>query len=213
MYHLPFWDGNSIFEPSDCLTVDKNAAKTVAWSSENIFREWQAAEFSSPKDCPQEHQLLHSTTGTVCPKGLVESGSSDLPSLFLCGGLWTFSSHNTKQSKCSSTKLNRAMIQRDTAARIQMMIKKHLKWKETEDGRGCVFWGQTEKHWLKIAFIPDAELVQKTTGMKSMLEHTALIPLMAKTCGNMEEGFFQTKQPWWQWEGGRLTAPDRRRRK
>lgn len=79
-----------------------------------------------------------------------------------------------------------------------------------------VYSGAKQEHWLKIAVIPDGELVQKTTGMKSMTEaareQTALIPLVAKTCGNMEEGFFQTKQPWWQWEGGGLTVPDKRRK-
>lgn len=98
--HLPFWGGNSILEASDCLTVDKNAAKTAAWSSEKISGELQAAEFSSPKNYSHGHQ------GTVCPKELFEPGSSDLPSLLLCWELWTpFLCHNTKQSRCSSTKL------------------------------------------------------------------------------------------------------------
>lgn len=44
-----------------------------------------------------------------------------------------------------------------------------------------VYSGAKQEHWLKIAVIPDGELVQKTTGMKSMTEaateQTALIPL------------------------------------
>lgn len=84
-------------------------------------------------------------------------------------------------------------------------------------GGVCIFWDQTEEDWLKIVFIPGAELAHEREGIKSVTEaateQTALIAPVLRTHGKMEEGFFQTKQPWWQWEGGRLTVPDRRRRK
>lgn len=44
----------------------------------------------------------------------------------------------------------RAMIQQATAARFQMVFKKHLKGKETNNGGRCGFWGQREERWLKI---------------------------------------------------------------
>lgn len=51
-----------------------------------------------------------------------------------------------------------------------MMTKKHLKGKETKDGRVCVFWGQTEEDWQKTVFIQSPELARKTAGMKSVTE-------------------------------------------
>lgn len=134
-----------------------------------IFREnfWRvtAAEFSSPKNCSHGHQLLHST-GTVGPKGLVGPGGSDLPSLLLCGGLWTpFPCHNTKQSKCSSRKLKRGLwSSRTQQPGHKWWPKNTIRRRRQKIGGVRVFWGQTEEDWLKIVFVPGAELAGKASG-------------------------------------------------
>lgn len=78
-----------------------------------------------------------------------------------------------------------------------MFLAGHSSWDTNDDqkntlrrrrqkmGGVCLFWGQTEEDWLKIVFVPGAELAQKTAGMKSVTkaarEQTAVIPPVLKT--------------------------------
>lgn len=141
----------------------------MAWTSEQISGKQQAAELSSPKDRSCGHQLLHSTAGIPCPKGLAEPGSSDPPRpsgpATWLGGDYEHQSHVITRMRMQLHKTKaRAMIQQATAARFQMVFKKHLKGKETNNGGRCGFWGQREERWLKIWFTAGEELATREQG-------------------------------------------------